>query len=114
MAHHLYWWHRNPVEAGEWIEKKLTKKRMKFLKGKTNEVNKEPLEYDKIWDELAKEVERYGEQPSVSKPKKTRKRSRKTGAGVRKPVRRNKKNSTRTRSNSGRKRKKGNRKHKGD
>jgi len=32
FACHIGWWHKNPIEAGEWIESVLDKKRMDRLK----------------------------------------------------------------------------------
>lgn len=30
--HHLHWWHKHPLEAGEWIRSVLPKERIDYLK----------------------------------------------------------------------------------
>lgn len=48
MRHHLYWWHRNPVEAKEWLDTNLPKERLSYLKMKANIVDKSPFDA-KLW-----------------------------------------------------------------
>lgn len=33
---HLYWWHKNPIEAHEWLQEKLPKERLAWLKTASN------------------------------------------------------------------------------
>lgn len=32
LWHHIYWWHKHPIDAGAWAEKYLTKERQAYLK----------------------------------------------------------------------------------
>ena len=53
---HLYWWHKNPIEAKEWAEKALGKKRLNDLKKQANSINKIKLNYDEIKSELETKI----------------------------------------------------------
>tara|TARA_Y100000310_G_C20505790_1_gene726343 strand:- start:80 stop:436 length:357 start_codon:yes stop_codon:yes gene_type:complete len=55
--HHLYWWHRHPIEADEWIKKTLDKGRLRRLKKKANTINKTPLDYAQLSEELKKKID---------------------------------------------------------
>lgn len=47
---HICWWHKNPIEAWEWLQTKLPKKRLDRLKLMSQVTNKVP-EYKlyKLW-----------------------------------------------------------------
>lgn len=45
MGCHLYWWHRSPVEAHEWLEWKLPKARLAKLKLAANTINKTKFDW---------------------------------------------------------------------
>jgi Bacteriophage Lambda NinG protein. len=51
-ACHLLWWHKNPIEAHEWLQTAIPKKRLDRLKLMANTSNKVP-EYKlyKLWCE---------------------------------------------------------------
>lgn len=42
---HLYWWHKNPIDAKEWIESKLSKTRWQRLKLKAMANDHTPFDY---------------------------------------------------------------------
>lgn len=42
---HLYWWHKNPVEAWEWLTTVLNPERIKRLRLRANTVDKSPFDY---------------------------------------------------------------------
>lgn len=43
---HLYWWHKNPIEAWEWLQMKLPQERIKKLKLRANTVDKSTFDYN--------------------------------------------------------------------
>jgi len=49
---HLYWWHKSPIEAKEWAEKTLGKRRLNKLKKQANTINKNKLDYKELKSEL--------------------------------------------------------------
>lgn len=49
---HLHWWHKNPVEAKEWLDQTLTEKRLMALKAKSVQVKK--VIYNKAYYEETK------------------------------------------------------------
>ena len=53
---HLYWWHKSPIEAKEWAEKTLGKKRLNKLKKQANTVNKNKLDYKQLKSELETKI----------------------------------------------------------
>ena len=54
---HLYWWHKHPIDAREWAEKTLGRGRLGRLKKKANTINKTPLDYSQISEELKKKID---------------------------------------------------------
>ena len=48
---HLYWWHKEPLEAAEWVREKLPE-RIKYLEEKTRTIDKTKLDYKQIKREL--------------------------------------------------------------
>ena len=42
---HLFFWHKNPIEAQEWLETIITKERLTKLKIQANFVDKSPIDY---------------------------------------------------------------------
>ena len=58
---HLYWWHKHPIQAKEWADNTLGKRRLSKLKKLANTVNKTPWDYETIKDELNNKIgEFYG------------------------------------------------------
>ena len=53
---HLYWWHKSPIEAKEWAEKTLGKRRLNKLKKQANTINKNKLDYKQIKSELETKI----------------------------------------------------------
>ncbi len=53
---HLYWWHKHPIEAKEWAEKTLGKRRLNKLKKQANTINKNKLDYKQIKSELERKI----------------------------------------------------------
>ena len=53
---HLYWWHKNPIEAKEWAEKTLGKVRLNRLKKEANTINTNKLDFKKIQTELKNKI----------------------------------------------------------
>ena len=56
---HLYWWHKNPIEAKEWAEKALGEERLDRLKKKANSINKNKLDYNLLKDELETKIKDF-------------------------------------------------------
>ena len=44
---HLYWWHKEPLDAAEWVREKLPE-RIKYLEEKTRTIDKIKLDYETI------------------------------------------------------------------
>lgn len=59
QRHHLYWWHKHPIEATEWISVKIPLKRLEKLKELANTIIREPLNYEEIKAELEKLDKEY-------------------------------------------------------
>ena len=53
---HLYWWHKHPIEAKEWAEKALGKRRLNKLKKKANIINKVKLNFEELKSELETKI----------------------------------------------------------
>lgn len=51
MRHHLYWWHKNPIEATEWIKTTLSQSRLDRLK-ELAQINTAPIDYEEIKESL--------------------------------------------------------------
>jgi len=56
---HLYWWHKAPLEAGKWLETVLDRQRLNRLKKRANTIDKRPLIYEEIKEDLKKQLEFY-------------------------------------------------------
>ena len=52
LACHLYWWHKNPLEAASWLKKVISKARLNRLKKQANAINKNKLDYNQLKSEL--------------------------------------------------------------
>lgn len=48
QRHHLYWWHKNPIEASDWIHNYLPEERMDNLYRLARRKEKVILDYDEI------------------------------------------------------------------
>lgn len=44
-ACHIHWWHKNPIEAHEWLAVTIDKQRLMRLKIAANTVNKSTIDY---------------------------------------------------------------------
>lgn len=53
---HLYWWHKHPIEASEWLETAIDKNRLNRLKKKANTINKEPMIYADMKKDLENKI----------------------------------------------------------
>ena len=55
---HLYWWHKNPIEAHDWLKSTIPEKRLSRLKLRALYVDKSKMDYNLIKIGLQKEIER--------------------------------------------------------
>jgi hypothetical protein len=55
---HIYWWHKNPIEATEWF-KATFPERYKKLKAMSQNTNLPPLNYEAIKKTLEKAIKKY-------------------------------------------------------
>ena len=55
---HIFWWHKEPLEAREWIEKVLPKERLNRLKLVTMSNTKIPFDYDLVKLYLEQEIKK--------------------------------------------------------
>ena len=53
---HLYWWHKNPIEAKEWAVKALGRARLNRLKKRANTIDKTLWNYEEIKIKLEKQI----------------------------------------------------------
>lgn len=53
---HLFWWHKNPVEAHEWLEKTIDSTRLNKLCLRSQYVDKQPLDSKMICLFLQQEI----------------------------------------------------------
>ena len=53
-ACHLHFWHKNPVEAWEWLKDYMPKEDLDWLKLRTQVVDKKPMDYNLLKIYLAK------------------------------------------------------------
>jgi len=58
LSCHLYWWHRSPIEAWEWLSATLDKGRLQELKRAANTVDKSPFDYARHKEALEAEISR--------------------------------------------------------
>jgi hypothetical protein len=56
---HIYWWHKHPLEAGKWIETAIDKDRLARLKKKANTINKEPVVYKDMKQDLENKIKEF-------------------------------------------------------
>ena len=56
---HIYWWHKHPLEAGKWIETAIDKDRLARLKKKANTINKEPIVYKDMKQDLENKIKEF-------------------------------------------------------
>ena len=51
MRHHLFWWHKNPMEAHVWLETAIPKERLARLKLDASMTMKNPMDFKlhKLW-----------------------------------------------------------------
>ena len=56
---HINWWHKNPLESGEWFKKKFPK-RWKYLQRSKNTIKiYKNYELEELYEKLRKEVSKY-------------------------------------------------------
>lgn len=58
MGDHLYWWHRNPMEARDWLASILPKDRLEYLKTRSLVIDKTPIDYNLIKLDLENEIKK--------------------------------------------------------
>jgi hypothetical protein len=59
LRHHLFWWHKEPLEAWTWIQTALPKERLDRLKLRTQQTGKGMHEYKLLKIYLMKELQQY-------------------------------------------------------
>lgn len=59
MRHHLFWWHKNPIEAWEWLRETLEPERIAYLKEKANTIDKTRISYEAKKEELEEKIKGY-------------------------------------------------------
>ena len=57
---HLHFWHKNPIEAHDWLIKTLPGDRLTILKMRSNYVDKTPQDYNLLKLYLTEEIKKYG------------------------------------------------------
>lgn len=43
---HLFWWHKSPIEAWEWLSQTIDPERLKRLRLRANTVDKSPFDFE--------------------------------------------------------------------
>jgi 5-methylcytosine-specific restriction endonuclease McrA len=66
---HIYWWHKNPIEAWEWLEKNIAPERLARLKLMTQTINKKPLDYKLIKVYLEQKLKEYQNESNTVRSK---------------------------------------------
>jgi hypothetical protein len=56
---HLYWWHKNPIEAWQWLLMTIPSDRMKRINLRANTVDKSPFDYKLYTLFLEQELKKY-------------------------------------------------------
>jgi len=56
---HIHFWHKNPIEAHEWLETAIPKERLDKLKLQAMYVDKSPIDYKLIKIYLKNELKKY-------------------------------------------------------
>ena len=59
LKDHLFWWHRNPIEAKNWIETVISKKRLEKLKLRSLSRDKWSMDYKLTRLDLENELKKY-------------------------------------------------------
>jgi len=54
---HIYWWHKNPIVAWEWLQENIDKQRLDYLKMRTQFIDKKPIDYKLFKIELKEKLE---------------------------------------------------------
>jgi len=57
----MQWWHKNPIEAWEWLRDTLEPERLERLKMRAQYIDPTSLDYNLIKLYLQKEIEKYEE-----------------------------------------------------
>jgi len=48
QKHHLYWWHKHPLAAAEWLKTALSEDRLEWIEEMRNTIIHEPLNYSEV------------------------------------------------------------------
>ena len=48
QKHHLYWWHKHPLAASEWLKTAISEERLAWIDEMRNTIISEPLIYSEI------------------------------------------------------------------
>jgi 5-methylcytosine-specific restriction endonuclease McrA len=56
---HLFWWHKNPVLAGEWVRQVIEKKRYDRLLQRVMYVDSSPIDLKLIQIDLLQQLNKY-------------------------------------------------------
>ena len=54
---HIYWWHKEPTEAGKWFENKFPEEAAYLEVAKNNTIKKSIGDYEKLYEELEERLE---------------------------------------------------------
>lgn len=54
---HIFWWHKSPIEAWEWLRETLPKERLGYLKQRANSIDKTRYDFKKKKAELEARIE---------------------------------------------------------
>ncbi len=56
---HIHWWHKNPIEAHEWLEQTIEKKRLERLKLRARTIDKSTIDYKLLKLYLENIIKKY-------------------------------------------------------
>ena|ERR1035437_1850698 len=56
---HLYWWHKNPIEAWEWLRETIPKERISYLKLRSQVIDKSQFDYNLTKLYLDQEIKKF-------------------------------------------------------
>jgi len=59
VACHLYWWHKEPIDAAEWAEEMRGKKHLEALRAKANSIAR-GIDLGEVEQELEMELTKRG------------------------------------------------------
>ena len=56
---HIFWWHKHPLEASEWVKTVVEPETMARLKLASQTINKKPIDYKLLGVYLKSEIKKY-------------------------------------------------------